>query len=128
MLILPKVSGFNQAKDKIVSYIVNAEPKEIDRAFVASLLECSISTAGNYMAILSKVYPDNFYYTRGVLRVMASIPIKDLPLSTRMEAKEETIKAIKQMARKIEKNHLSHIQSNSIREAIKNFLKELERL
>jgi len=125
---LPKVSGFNQAKDRILSYIVNEEPKEIDRALVASLLECSISTAGNYMAVLSKIYPDNFIYTRGVLRVIASIPVKDLPLLTRMEAKEETIKGIQDMARKIEKNHLSHIESNSIKEAIKNLLKELEKL
>lgn len=59
---------------------------------------------------------------------MASIPVKDLPLSTRMEAKEMTIKGIKEMARKIEKNHLSHIESSSLKEAIKNLLKELERL
>jgi hypothetical protein len=125
---LPKVSGFNQAKDRIVSYIVNTEAKEVDRASVASLLECSISTAGNYLSVLSKIYPDNFIYARGVLRVMASIPVKDLPLSTRMEAKEMTIKGIKEMARKIEKNHLSHIESSSLKEAIKNLLKELERL
>jgi len=125
---MPKISGYREAKDKLLTYIAHSQPKQIDRAFVASLLSVSISTAGNYLSTLAEDFPENLQYVRGVLLIFSSIPEGRLPVTAKMEIRDKKIEAIKAMGKKIESNHLTHNDAKLTKEALQRLLKELETL
>jgi len=125
---MPKTSGYPKAKEQILAHIAEKQPKELDRATVASMLEVSISTAGNYLMLLANEFPENLTYIRGLLIVRASFPESRLPPEVRLRSKEHKIQEIKDLAEKIEKNHLGHKDTKKIREALRHLRQELEKL
>jgi len=92
------------------------------------MLEVSISTAGNYLMLLANEFPENLTYIRGLLIVRASFPESRLPPEVRLRSKEHKIEEIKDLAEKIEKNHLGHKDTKKIREALRHLREELEKL
>jgi len=125
---MPKISGYPQARDTILNHIASEQPKELDRAFIASMLQVSVSTAGNYLSILANEYPENLQYVRGVLICFSSIPQARLPLSTKLKVKEAKIAEIKNKAKKLKNNHLNHNDVKATKKAIEELLEELSTL
>jgi len=125
---MPKTSGYPKAKDLILTHIAEKQPKEIDRATVASMLQVSISTAGNYLMLLANEFPENLTYVRGVLIVKSAFPEGRLPPEVRLHSQEKRIEEVKKLAEKIEKNHLGHKDRKKIREAIRHLRERLDKL
>ena len=80
------------------------------------------------MAILANEYAENLHYGRGALTVWCTIPENRLPITARMEAKETTIKTIKEMGVKIERNHLNHDDKEALKSCVSKLLEELKKL
>ena len=126
--LMPKYSGYPQARDRILTHIAENNPKELDRGFTASLLQVSISTAGNYLSILANEYPNSLKYIRGTLLVLSVLPDKSLPPNVKMELKNRKIETIKKSMETLEKNHLRHNDKKKILEEVKRIRKELDQL
>lgn len=125
---MPKTSGYPKAKDLILTHIAEKQPKELDRAAVASMLEVSISTAGNYLMLLANEFPENLTYVRGILIVKSAFPQARLPPEVRLHSKEKQIQEVKNLAEKIEKNHLGHKDPKKIKEALRHLRQELDKI
>ena len=125
---MPRISGYHQAKEEILTQIQETTPKELDRAQVANLLQVSISTAGNYLAVLANEYPNALRYVRGVLLILSAMPDQALPLTTRMKVKEEKLKKVRAMAKKLQENHLEHNDREATRQALDLLRREIEQV
>lgn len=125
---MPMSSGYFQAKERILNFLADEEPKQVSRGKIASLCSVSISTAGNYLSILAEEFPENLTYTRGTLFVYSSIPEARLHPFTRMRLKEKKLQEIKLLASTIKRNHLKHKDRKKLRQAIDKLLDELEKI
>lgn len=125
---MPRISGYHQAKEEILTKILESSPTQLDRAEVASILQVSISTAGNYLAILANEYPNALRYVRGVLLILSAMPDQALPLPARMKIKEDKLRKVSAMARKLEKNHLEHEDREATKQALALLRKEIEQI
>jgi len=125
---MPKTSGYPLAKGIILNHIADKQPKELDRATVASMLGVSISTAGNYLMLLAQEFPENLTYVRGILIIKASFPESRLPPEVRLRTKEQKIGEMRDLAEQIEKNHLGHKDTKKIREGLRKLREGLEHL
>lgn len=120
---MPKISGYKPAKEWILSHILEKSPKTLERALIATELDISISTAGNYLQMIATEYPNSLNYARGILTIFHSIPMVDLPPYVRLQAKEVKIKQVKELTNRIIKNHLKHSDKKRLEEAL-TLLKE----
>jgi hypothetical protein len=125
---MTKISGYPNAKVAILDYILEKDPKMIDRATVASLLEVSISTAGNYMQLIAHEFQNSLLYSRGTITVLSSIPTVDLPPQVKMQMRSKQIEEIKTLTSKIKSNHLAHSDLKNIEEALTNLKKKVSQL
>lgn len=126
---MPKVSGYLQSKEALISHIADKEPKELDRITVAIILGCSLSSAGNYMMMLANEYPNGLKYSRGTLIITNPIAsVADLPAETRLRMKEHNIKQIKELTNKIIANHLKHNDKQALKEALEKLKKQVDSL
>lgn len=125
---MPKISGYKPAKDWILSYIMEKSPKTLERAWIATELEISISTSGNYLQMLATEYPNSLSYARGILSVFNPIPVVDLPSHVRLQAKEAQIKQVKELTNRILKNHLKHSDKKKLEEALTQLKQRIDNL
>jgi len=125
---MPKTSGYPKAKDLILTHIAEKQPKELDRATVAAMLELSISTAGNYLMLLANEFPENLTYVRGILIIKSAFPQGRLPPEVRLQSKEKQIEEARKLAEKIEKNHLSHRSPKKLKEALRELRQRLDKI
>jgi hypothetical protein len=125
---MPKTSGYPLARNQILTYIAENQPKEIDRATLAQLLGVSVSTAGNYMMILASTFPENLSYVRGLLIIKSILPEARLPPEIRLQSKQKQIQKVKDMVEQINSNHLSHNKLKEIREVLKKLKGEVANL
>ncbi|MBA7540222.1 hypothetical protein ES705_32516 [subsurface metagenome] len=125
---MPKISGYPQARDVILTYIAEHQPTELDRAKTASMLKSSISTAGNYLTVLANEFPESLKYVRGMLLIFSLIPEENLPLTVKMSVKDKKITEVKSMVDTLEKNHLNHFDKKAIIKQVKLIKKELDLL
>lgn len=125
---MPKVSGYRQAKDALLSYIIEKCPKIVQRPLVATQLDISISTAGNYLQMLASEFPNSLSYTRGTLEVTNPIPLGDIPADIRLKNKELQIKQVKELTSKILSNHLNHKDREKLKGAILKLKEKIDAL
>lgn len=125
---MPKTSGYQQAKDQILSFILEKEPKQLGRSQVAVMLDTSISSAGNYLQMLASEYPNTLDYQRGNLTILSSIPIADMPAHALLEVKNRRIAQVKEITNKIMKNHLNHYDKKKLIEALQQLKARVDEL
>jgi hypothetical protein len=125
---MPKVSGYQQAKERILSTILETEPKELTRSQVAVMLDTSISSAGNYLQMLASEYPNTLDYKRGNLTILSSIPMADMPPQALLEAKNRKINQVKELTNRIMKNHLNHYDKKKLIEALQQLQARVDEL
>jgi hypothetical protein len=125
---LTKIAGYPQAKDILLSYILENHSKSLDRATAASVLKVSLSCATNYLTILASELPNSLKYSRGVLLVLSDFPEIALPLSVRMGIKDKGIAMSKEMVKEILKDNSLLSDSKRLREELSKVVKALDSL
>ncbi len=117
---------FKDRETKVID-IITAK-KSIHYFDLAIELGTSTETARRTAILLTKKYPRNFEYNRGILRLIKPLTYEDLPTEKKLEALQKTVEVKEKIEKKLKTNHLPHLERAILEGNLKKISQEFRKL